>query len=55
MRGEWLVALRTAVEKGYFPAPRIVAAGCVFPTAGHIYSMVPPSLVRPGWRGADGV
>lgn len=55
MRGEWLVALRTAVERGYFPAPRIVAAGCVFPTAGHIYSMVPPSLVKPGWRGADGV
>jgi imidazolonepropionase-like amidohydrolase len=55
MRGEWLVALRTAVERGYFPAPRVVAAGCVFPTAGHIYSMVPPSLVRPGWRGADGV
>ncbi len=55
MRGEWLVALRIAVERGYFPAPRIVAGGCVFPTAGHIFSMVPPSLVRPGWRGADGV
>jgi len=55
MRGRHLVALRTAVERGYFPAPRIIAAGCVFPTAGHIYAMVPPTLVRPEWSGADGV
>lgn len=55
MRGEHLVALRTAVERGYFPSPRIVAAGCVFPTAGHIYAMVPPQLLRPGWAGADGI
>lgn len=55
MRGEYLVALRTAVERGYFPAPRIIAAGCVFQTAGHIYAMVHPALVKPGWRGADGV
>jgi imidazolonepropionase-like amidohydrolase len=55
MRGEWLVALRTAVERGYFPSPRVVAAGCVFQTAGHIFSMVPPMLIKPGWRGADGI
>lgn len=55
MRGEWLVALRTAVERGYFPAPRVLAAGCVFPTGGHIYAMVPPALVKPSWSGADGV
>lgn len=55
MRGEHLVALRTAVERGYFPSPRIVAAGCVFSTAGHIYSMAYPTLIRPEWRGADGV
>jgi len=54
MRGEWLVALRTAVERGYFPSPRLVVAGCVFPTAGHIYSMAYPSLIKPGWAGADG-
>ena len=55
MRGEWLVALRTAVERGYFPAPRVVAAGCVFPTAGHMQFMSPRSVMKPGWRGADGV
>ena len=26
LRGEWLVALRKAVERRYFPAPRVVAA-----------------------------
>jgi imidazolonepropionase-like amidohydrolase len=55
MRGRHLVALRTAVERGYFPAPRVVAAGCVFPTAGHIYAMAPPTLVKPEWSGADGI
>jgi len=55
MRGEYLVALRTAVERRYFPAPRVVAAGCVFQTAGHIYSMVQPAVRKPGWAGADGI
>lgn len=55
MRGEYLVALRTAIERGYFPAPRVIAAGCVFPTAGHIYSMTPPAVLNSGWQGADGI
>jgi imidazolonepropionase-like amidohydrolase len=46
MRGRHLVALRTAVERGYFPAPRVV---------GHIYAMAPPTLVKPEWSGADGI
>ena len=55
MKGEFLVALRTAIQRGYFPGPRVIAAGCVFQTAGHIYSMVPPALIKSGWRGADGI
>jgi len=43
LRGEWLVALRTAVERGYFPAPRVVAGGCVLPTGGHLNALAPPS------------
>ena len=54
LRGEWLVALRTAVERGYFPAPRIVAGGCVLPTGGHLNALAPPFVQNPGWRGADG-
>lgn len=54
LRGEWLVALRTAVERGYFHAPRVVAGGCVLPTGGHINSMAPPYVLNPGWKGADG-
>jgi imidazolonepropionase-like amidohydrolase len=55
MRGEHLVAIRKAVERKYFPSPRIIAAGCVFPTAGHIQMMSYPTLRRPEWVGADGV
>lgn len=54
LRGEWLVALRKAVERRYFPAPRIIAGGCVLPTGGHLNSMSPPFVLNPGWRGADG-
>jgi imidazolonepropionase-like amidohydrolase len=54
LRGEWLVALRKAVERGYFPAPRVVAGGCVLPTGGHLNSMGPPYAFNPGWKGADG-
>lgn len=54
LRGEWLVSLRKAVERGYFPAPRVVAGGCVLPTGGHLNSMGPPFAFNPGWRGADG-
>ena len=54
LRGEWLVALRTAVERRYFPAPRVVAGGCVLPTGGHLNSMGPPFVMNPGWWGADG-
>lgn len=54
LRGEWLVAIRKAVERGYFPAPRVVAGGCVLPTGGHLNSMAPPFVLNPGWRGADG-
>ena len=54
LRGEWLVALRKAVERRYFPAPRVVAGGCVLPTGGHLNSMGPPFVFNPGWRGADG-
>jgi imidazolonepropionase-like amidohydrolase len=54
LRGEWLVALRTAVERGYFPAPRVVAGGCVLPTGGHLNSLAPPFVQNPGWKGADG-
>ncbi len=54
LRGEWLVALRTAVERRYFPAPRVVAGGCVLPTGGHLNSIGPPFVMNPGWRGADG-
>jgi len=54
LRGEWLVALRTAVERGYFPAPRVVSGGCVLPTGGHLNSLAPPFVQNPGWRGADG-
>lgn len=56
LRGEYLVALRTAVERGYFPSPRVIAAGCVFPTAGHLPSLPPPILLNSEWRhGADGI
>lgn len=54
LRGEWLVAIRKAVERGYFPAPRVVAGGCVLPTGGHLNSMAPPFVLNPGWKGADG-
>ena len=54
LRGEWLVALRKAVERRYFPAPRVVAGGCVLPTGGHLNSMAPPFVLNPGWWGADG-
>ena len=54
LRGEWLVALRKAVERRYFPAPRVVAGGCVLPTGGHLNSMGPPFVFNPGWWGADG-
>lgn len=54
LRGEWLVALRQAVERRYFPAPRVVAGGCVLPTGGHLNSMGPPFVMNPGWWGADG-
>lgn len=54
LRGEWLVALRQAVERGYFPASRVVAGGCVLPTGGHLNSLAPPFVLNPGWRGADG-
>ena len=54
LRGEWLVALRTAVERRYFPAPRVVAGGCVLPTGGHLNSIGPPFVMNPGWWGADG-
>ena len=54
LRGEWLVALRQAVERRYFPAPRVVAGGCVLPTGGHLNTMGPPFVMNPGWRGADG-
>jgi len=54
LRGEWLVALRKAVEREYFPAPRIVAGGCVLPTGGHLNSIAPPFILNPGWKGADG-
>lgn len=54
LRGEWLVALRQAVERGYFPAPRVVAGGCVLPTGGHLNSLTPPFVLSSGWRGADG-
>ncbi len=54
LRGEWLVALRKAVERRYFPAPRVVAGGCVLPTGGHLNSMAPPFALKPGWWGADG-
>jgi imidazolonepropionase-like amidohydrolase len=54
LRGEWLVALRKAVERKYFPAPRVVAGGCVLPTGGHLNSMGPPFTLNPGWWGADG-
>jgi len=55
MRGEHLVAMRTAAERRYFPSPRIVAAGTVFPSAGHMHLMAPPSLISSAWAGADGV
>jgi imidazolonepropionase-like amidohydrolase len=55
LRGEWLVALRTAVDLGLIPGPRVVAAGVVHPTGGHFQAMVPPRLMPPGWWGADGV
>ena len=54
LRGEWLVALREAVERRYFPAPRVVAGGCVLPTGGHLNSMGPPFVMNRGWWGADG-
>lgn len=54
LSGEWLVALRKAVERGYFPAPRVVARGCVLPTGGHLNSMAPPLVLNSGWWGADG-
>jgi imidazolonepropionase-like amidohydrolase len=54
LRGEWLVALRKAVERNYFPAPRVVAGGCVLPTGGHLNSIAPPFILNSGWRGADG-
>jgi len=54
LRGEWLVAIRKAVERGYFPAPRVVAGGCVLPTGGHLNSLAPPFVLNPGWKGADG-
>jgi imidazolonepropionase-like amidohydrolase len=54
LRGEWLVAIRIAVGRGYFPAPRVVAGGCVIPTGGHLNSMAPPFILNPGWKGADG-
>jgi len=54
LRGEWLVALRTAVERGYVNAPRVVAGGCVLPTGGHLNSLAPPFVLNQGWRGADG-
>jgi len=54
LRGEWLVAIREAVKRGYFPAPRVVAGGCVLPTGGHLNSMAPPFVLNQGWRGADG-
>jgi imidazolonepropionase-like amidohydrolase len=55
LRGEWLVAIKTAVDLGLIPGPRVVAAGVVLPTGGHFQSMVPPRLMPPGWWGADGV
>ena len=55
LRGEWLVALKTAVELGLIPGPRVVAAGVVLPTGGHFQCMVPPRLMPQGWWGADGV
>jgi imidazolonepropionase-like amidohydrolase len=55
LRGEWLVALRTAAELGLIPGPRVVAAGVVLPTGGHFQAMVPPRIMPPGWWGADGV
>ena len=54
LRGEWLVALRQAVERSYFPAPRVVAGGCVLPTGGHLNSLAPPFVLNQGWSGADG-
>jgi imidazolonepropionase-like amidohydrolase len=54
LRGEWLVALRTAVERSYINAPRVVAGGCVLPTGGHLNSLAPPFVLNQGWRGADG-
>ena len=54
LKGEHLVALRTAVERGYFPSPRVLAAGCVIPSGGHLQSMTKPHLLNPGWVGQDG-
>jgi imidazolonepropionase-like amidohydrolase len=54
LRGEWLVALRTAAERSYVNAPRVVAGGCVLPTGGHLNSLAPPFVLSQGWRGADG-
>jgi imidazolonepropionase-like amidohydrolase len=54
LRGEWLVALRRAVERGYLVAPRVIAGGCVLPTGGHLNALAPPFILNPGWRGADG-
>ena len=54
LRGEWLVALRTAAERDYFNAPRVVAGGCVLPTGGHLNALAPPFILNQGWRGADG-
>jgi len=41
LRGEWLVALRKAVERGYFPAPRVVAGVCVSCPPGAISTVWP--------------
>jgi imidazolonepropionase-like amidohydrolase len=54
LRGEWLVALKRAIERGYIVAPRVVAGGCVLPTGGHLNSLAPPFVLNKGWRGADG-
>lgn len=54
LKGEYLVALRTAAERKYFPSPRLLAAGCVIPTGGHLQAMTAPFLLNPGWVGQDG-
>lgn len=55
LRGEWLVALKTAVVLGLIPGPRVVAAGVVHPTGGHQQAMVPPRLMPSSWWGANGI